>query len=106
MRFDDLGWSGGELKMQNPTNDDRDIYHAATHIYKKLPHPDIDYRARTFALTVFDLHKAECYNLDLFKKTLLIPYRIIDMLKEKYGESIIRIGLFYSGKELVLVPHG
>lgn len=93
MRFDDLGWSGGELKLQNPTNDDRDIFNAATHIYKKLPHPDIDYRARTFALTVFDLHPADCFNLDLFKKTLLMPYKVIDMLKEKYGESIIRIGL-------------
>jgi DNA polymerase-4 len=93
IRFDDLGWEGGEMKLQNPTNDDRDIYHAAIHLYKKLPQPDINYRVRTFALTVFDLHLADCFNLDLFKKTLLIPYKVIDMLKERYGESIIRIGL-------------
>ncbi len=92
-RFDDLKWFSGEMKLQNPTQDDRDIYHAAIHLYKKLPEPDVSHKVRTFALTVFDLHPAGYFNLDLFKKTLLIPYKVIDMLKEKYGENIIRIGL-------------
>ena len=91
MRFDDLGWAGAEIKLKNPTNDDRDIFQAAMHLYRKLPEPDEYRKVRTFAITVFDLHQMECFNLDLFKKTLLMPYKVIDMLKEKYGESIIRI---------------
>jgi DNA polymerase-4 len=93
MRFDDLGYVSEELKLQNPTNDDRDIYDAAIYLYKKLPEPNKDHKIRTFSITVFDLHPAECFNLDLFSKTLLIPYKVIDMLKERYGENIIRIGL-------------
>lgn len=93
MRFDDLAYVSGELKLQNPTNDDREIYHAAIYLYKKLPEPHESRKVRTFAITVYDLHLVQCFNLDLFKKTLLMPYKVIDMLKEKYGESIIRIGL-------------
>lgn len=81
------------MKISYPTNDERDIFEAAMFMYKRLPEPDISRKVRMFGMTVFDLNPVTGYNLDLFSKQPLIPYKEIDYLKEKYGERIIRIGL-------------
>jgi DNA polymerase-4 len=93
VRFDDLGFVGDKLRLSHPTNDEREIFDAAKHIYKKLPQPDATHKLRMFGITVFDLYKVEGYNLDMFNRSRQIPYKQVDRLKEKYGERIIRIGL-------------
>jgi nucleotidyltransferase/DNA polymerase involved in DNA repair len=93
VRFDDLGFVGDTLRLSHPTNDEREIFQAAQYIFNKLPQPDEKRKLRMFGITVFDLYKVEAYNLDMFNRSLQIPYKQVDKLKEKYGERIIRIGL-------------
>jgi DNA polymerase-4 len=93
VRFDDLGFVGDKLRLSHPTNDEREIFQAAKHIFHKLPGADITHKFRMFGITVFNLYKVEGYNLDMFSRSRLVPYKQIDHLKEKYGERILRIGL-------------
>jgi DNA polymerase IV len=93
LRFDDLGFVTEDIKLFNPTNDERDIFEAAMYLYKRFPEPGPFHKVRMFGMTVFDLHLVTGYNLDLFRKQPILPYKEIDYLKEKYGENIIRVGL-------------
>jgi DNA polymerase-4 len=93
VRYDDLGFKGDKMRIDPPTNSQTDLYNAAVHIYKTLPKPGKKRKVRQFTVGVFELHKVTGYNLDLFNKNALIPYKQIDKLKEKYGESSVRLGL-------------
>jgi nucleotidyltransferase/DNA polymerase involved in DNA repair len=93
LRYEDLGYSGGKLRLYQPTNSEREIYHRALEIFKHLPEPDYTHKVRTFGISVFELHRVSAYNLDFFNSDHLIPYKQIDALKDKYGENIIRMGL-------------
>lgn len=93
LKFDDLGFVSEDVKISYPTNDERDIFEAAMFMYRRLPEPNVSRKVRMFGMTVFDLNPVTGYNLDLFSKQPLIPYKEIDYLKEKYGERNIRIGL-------------
>ena len=63
------------------------------HLYKRFPEPEPFHKVRMFGMTIFDLHPVTGYNLDLFRKQPILPYKELDYLKEKYGENIIRVGL-------------
>lgn len=93
IRYDDLGFVSEKIRFSYFTNDERDLFNTAMYLYKKLPVPAPERKARMFGVTVFDLHQDMGINLDLFKKHLRFPFREMDFLKEKYGERIIRIGL-------------
>jgi nucleotidyltransferase/DNA polymerase involved in DNA repair len=93
LRYEDLGYSGGKLRLYHPTNSEKDLYHRALEIFKGLPEPDYNHKVRTFGISVFDLYKVSGYNLDFFNRDHLIPYKQIDALKDKYGENIIRMGI-------------
>ena len=93
IRFDDLGYRGGKVRLAHPTNSEKELFHNALEIYKRLPQPDVNHKIRTFGISVFDLYKVTGYNLDFFNRDHHIPYKQIDLLKDKYGENIIRLGL-------------
>lgn len=93
IRYDDLGFVSEKIRLSHYTNDERELFGAAMYLYKKLPVPTIQRKARMFGVTVFELHKVEGINLDLFRKYLRFPFKEMDYLKEKYGERIVRIGL-------------
>lgn len=93
LRFDDLGFISEDIKLFSPTNDERDIFEAAMYLYKRFPEPEPFHKVRMFGMTIFDLHPITGYNLDLFRKQPILPYKELDYLKEKYGENIIRVGL-------------
>lgn len=93
LRYEDLGYQGDKVKLCHATNSEKELFHNAMEIYRKLPQPGPLYKIRTFGIFVYDLFKVTAYNLDLFNRDHLIPYKQIDMLKDKYGENIIRMGL-------------
>jgi len=97
IRYGNLRYASGDIKLDSCTNDDREIFDSAMLIYSKLPAPNKDMPARMFGMTVFGLHKdTGDYNLDLFHQKTHLPFHALDKLKEKYGEGIIRIGLDFS----------
>lgn len=93
VRFEDLGYRGGKVRLAHPTNSEKELYHNAVEIYRRLPQPDWNHKIRTFGIACFELHRVTGYNLDFFNRDHLIPYKQIDLLKDKYGENIIRMGL-------------
>jgi DNA polymerase-4 len=93
IRYDDLGFVSEKIRLMNYTNDERELFNVAMHLFKKFPQPQMKRKARMFGISVFDLKRDRGINLDLFRKWLKFPFREVDKLKEKYGEKIIRIGL-------------
>ena len=94
IRFENLRYAGDEMRLKRHTNDDREIFDAAFNLYKRLPHPGKNYKARMFGMSVFDLHPdRRRNNLELFEKKVFLPYYELDKLKHKYGEGIIRVGI-------------
>ena len=93
LRYEDLGYRGDKVRLCHATNSEKELYHNAMEIYKRLPQPDPFHKIRTFGIFVYDLFKVSAYNLDMFNRDHLIPYKQIDLLKDKYGENIIRLGL-------------
>ncbi len=93
LRYEDLGYRSDKVRLCHATNSEKEIFHNAMEIYKRLPQPDPMHKVRTFGISVYDLYKVSAYNLDLFNLDHLIPYKQIDMLKDKYGENIIRLGM-------------
>lgn len=94
LRFEDLSYSSGALKLGQPTNDDRDIYKASAEIYRKMRKPNAMLKGRQFGMGVFDLHPdTHTVNLSLFENNPSLPYPALDHLKAKYGEGVIRVGL-------------
>ncbi len=94
IRYSNLKYAGGEIKLRSYTNDDREIFAHALEIFKSLPHPNETYKARMFGMTVFSLHQDPMReNLDLFEKKVHLPYYALDKLKYKFGEGIIRVGI-------------
>lgn len=94
IRYENLKYAGSDMKMQQYTNDDRDVFRYALEIYKTLPPPNPGFKARMFGMGVFGLQDDEGReNLSLFEKKIFLPYYAIDKLKGKYGEGIIRVGL-------------
>lgn len=94
IRFDNLRYAGDEIRLKRYTNDDREIYDAAIRLYKRLPHPNENHKARMFGMSVFDLHTDQRRNnLELFERKVSLPYYELDKLKHKYGEGIIRVGI-------------
>lgn len=93
VRYEDLGYHGGKLRLCHATNSQTELLKKAMAIYKACPHPDKFRKIRTFGIYVYDLFKVSGYTLDLFSRDHLIPYKEIDLLKNKYGENIIRLGL-------------
>jgi DNA polymerase IV len=93
VRFEDLGYRGGKVRLCHPTNSEKEVFHNAIGIYKQLPQPDWNHKIRTFGISVFQLHKVSAYNLDFFNRDHRIPFKQIDQIKDRYGENIIRLGL-------------
>jgi nucleotidyltransferase/DNA polymerase involved in DNA repair len=93
VRYQDLGYSGGKQRLHQPTNSEKELYHRALEIFETLPEPNYNHKIRAFGISVYDLHKVSGYNLNFFDRDHLIPYKQIDMLKDKYGENIIRMGI-------------
>ncbi|MBN8586069.1 MAG: DNA polymerase IV [Ignavibacteria bacterium] len=93
LRYEDLGYQGDKVRLCHATNSEKELFHNAMEIYRRLPQPGPLYKIRTFGIFVYDLFKVTAYNLDLFNRDHLIPYKQIDLLKDKYGENIIRMGL-------------
>ncbi len=93
LRYEDLGYQGDKVRLSHATNSEKELFHNAMEIYKRLPQPGPQHKVRTFGIFVFDLYRVSAYNLDLFNRDHLIPYKQIDQLKDKYGENIIRMGL-------------
>lgn len=93
LRYEDLGYRGDKVRLCHATNSEKELFHNAMQIYKRLPQPDPLHKIRTFGIFVYDLCRVSAYNLDLFNRDHLIPYKQIDLLKDKYGENIIRLGM-------------
>jgi len=94
LRFENLQYDSGNVKLTNHTNDDREIFNSAMMIYQKLLKPSAKLKARQFGMGVFDLHiDRKNTNLNLFDNNYSLPYLALDKLKSKYGEEIIRIGI-------------
>ncbi|RPI16516.1 MAG: DNA polymerase IV [Ignavibacteriae bacterium] len=93
IRYDDLGYMSEKIRLMSYTNDERELFNTAMHLYKKFPEPDIHRKARMFGISVFDLRRDYGVTLDLFRKWLRFPFKEMDILKERYGEKIIRIGV-------------
>lgn len=94
LRYGNLRYASGDMRLPCHTNDDRIVYETALAILKNFPQPSEHMPARMFGMTVFELHEdTQDSNLELFTKRTHIPFYHLDKLKQKYGEGIIRIGL-------------
>jgi len=94
LRFDDLTYTSGSLKLSQYTNDDREIYNASLEIFRHMRKPNVMLQGRQFGMGVFDLHlDTHTVNLSLFEKTSALPFAALDKLKAKFGEDVIRVGL-------------
>lgn len=94
LRFEDLTYTSGALKLSQLSNDDREIYKASMEIYKRMRKPGELLKGRQFGMGVFDLHTdTHSENLSLFERKAAVPYGALDSLKAKFGENVIRIGL-------------
>ncbi len=94
IRFDDLTYTSAMVKLTDYTNDDRKIFDAAIQIFAGLRKPSKDLQGRQFGIGVFDLHTDTLgVNLNLFRNEVRLPFRVLDNIKSKFGEGIIRIGL-------------
>jgi DNA polymerase-4 len=94
LRFEDLTYTSGALKLSQHTNDDREIYNASMEIFRRMRKPTEMHKGRQFGMGVFDLHlDTHTVNLNLFEKTTSLPFAALDKLKARYGEDVIRVGL-------------
>lgn len=94
LRFENLQYDSGNLRLTNHTNDDREIFNFAMMIYEGFKKPTIKLKARQFGMGVTDLHiDRKDINLSLFNNDYCLPYSSLDELKSKYGEQVIRVGL-------------
>jgi len=94
IRYGNLRYATADMRLQQHTNDDREIFNSAMELYKLIPEPSKDMPARMFGMTVFGLHTdSGDYNLDLFTNRIHLPFYELDKLKQRFGEGIIRVGL-------------
>ncbi len=94
LRFEDLTYTSGSLKLSQYTNDDREIYDASMVIFRHMRKPGIMLQGRQFGMGVYDLHlDTHTVNLNLFEKTSSLPFTAMDKLKAKFGEDVIRVGI-------------
>lgn len=97
IRYPDLQFSHIEGELPEHTNDDRIVYDIAVQLLKRIMKtPDFKKRGkvRMFGITVFDLKQdLQRHNLSLYEQRVNLPYYALDKLKEKYGDSIIRVGV-------------
>lgn len=94
IRYENLRYAGDDIRIRVYTNDDREIFDYAMKIYKRLPHPKKNLKARMLGMGVFDLHDdIRSANLSLFSNNVYLPYYALDQIKYKYGEKLIRVGV-------------
>ncbi|MCX7832597.1 MAG: DNA polymerase IV [Ignavibacteria bacterium] len=94
IRYENLKYAAEDLKLKVYTNDDRELFSAVIQIYKKLPAPRSNVRARLFGLIASNLlTDSRCENFNLFNNKVSVPYYTLDEIKYKYGEKIIRVGI-------------
>lgn len=94
LRYDTFEYAGSNAKLEQQTNDDREVFETAKKLFSEMPQPTANKKARAFAMGVFDLHNDnKSKNLLLFKDNIIFPYRALDKLKTRFGENIIRVGL-------------
>ena len=96
IRFDNLYSTGGEYKFKNfYTNNDDEIFSAVLEIYKNFKYkPHKFCQLRMTGIDCGQLHTDTGErNLKLFEEEKNLPFKELDFLKMKYGESIIRLGL-------------
>jgi len=94
VRFENLKYDTALVKLTHHTNDDREIFDAAMKVYGGLYKPTKNLRARQFGMGVYDLHTdIKSVNLSLFGNQHLIPYGVLDRIKLRYGEGMIRVGI-------------
>jgi DNA polymerase-4 len=97
IRYPDLQFSHIEGELPEYTNDDRIIYDVAVKLFEKVmrtPAYKKRGKVRMFGITVFDLKQdLQRHNLSLYENRVTLPYYALDKLKEKYGDSIIRVGV-------------
>ncbi len=94
LRFEDLTYTSGAVRLSQHTNDDREVYKASMEIFRKMRKPSADLRGRQFGMGVSDLHiDTHSVNLSLFEKNTQLPFSAMDRLKAKFGEGVIRVGL-------------
>lgn len=94
IRYENLKYAAEDLKLKIYTNDDRDLFSAAMQIYKKLPSPRPEIKARLFGLIAGNLQiDTRSENFDLFNNKVYLPYYALDKIKYRYGEKVIRVGI-------------
>ncbi|MEO6693903.1 MAG: hypothetical protein ABIO41_01745 [Ignavibacteria bacterium] len=94
LRFENLRYDSGDLKLTGYTNADREIFNSALLVFEKLHNPSVKLRARQLGLGVSDLHTDDkSINLNLFRNEHSLPYYALDKIKSKYEEKIFRVGL-------------
>lgn len=94
IRYENLRYAGDDIRLKTYTNDDREIYDYAVKVYKRLPRPKKNIKARMLGMGVFDLHDdIRSANLSLFGDNIYLPYYALDQIKYKYGEKLIRVGV-------------
>ncbi len=96
IRFEDLTYTAAKGKFHQHTNDDREVFQSAIDIMNRLYAPSKSLQARQFGMFIWDLQKdLQRKNLHLFgnEPTYDFPFHEMDMLKDRYGDNIIRIGV-------------
>ncbi|MBS1492749.1 MAG: DNA polymerase IV [Bacteroidetes bacterium] len=85
----------GEYKLPFYTNDDEEIFLASFEILKNFQFaPGRFLKLKMTGVNCTDLHKDTGErNLNLFSQEKNLPFKEMDILKMKYGEKIIRLGL-------------
>lgn len=94
IRYENLLYDYAESHMPEHTNDDRNVTATALKLFKKLVKPEKEMRARMFGMHLLNLRSdTGGFNLMLYETKTPMPFYVLDSLKEKYGEGIIRVGL-------------
>lgn len=94
IRFEDLSYDSIKGELSRNTNDDRVVYNHLKQLLTKLEQPIRERKARLFGISVWELRPdIQRENLSLFDDNTKNPFYALDKLKEKYGDSIVRIGV-------------
>lgn len=93
-RFTNLQFDVAEYKLNQYTNNDRKLYECALELFKGMQQPTEELQVQMFGIMVCEIGTdLQNENYELFKQQKILPYHALDIIKTKYGESSIRIGI-------------
>jgi DNA polymerase-4 len=94
IRYEDLKFRSVWGEFDRHTNDDRVFFDLAKELYLRLPSPNEHMKARMFGMSISNLTQdLKRESLSLFEPNIFLPYDVMDKIKSKFGEGVIRVGL-------------